>query len=1509
MSLSAGERDTDSRSKIPLLTRDNWSTWEQRMKDYILALDHDDAADIWLAYVWVPEGDEPGNDPANRDYLIANSAPERKLRTQHNKAFKYIRSCLSPAVFDTTLGLPHSVPKLLRHLRQYWNDGSVCDRDKLRTEYQAMQLEQYDDMERFITAFKNKVVVMKNYKLGLVSNDDDVLFQFNKSLPQAWQMHKSIVGAQGMTFDAATSYYKKIARDDATLPGTLLRPTKRDTVHFTSEPGPKGQSNGQREICRLFAKGKCRFGDRCKFAHPHRPNQQGGGSNVKNDITCTYCGKKGHLEPNCWKKKRDQKKKEQGDADSTHATREVDKTKNVNANEEANISIAGYAYAITDVDFVMKTSPAQSLKNVQQIVDNREKQTTLLMVLDGASTVGVVQNEQVCIDVRPANRYVKTGGKDKPTLIHCTKEGILPVDMTVAGRHVEMKVPVLIIPGFGCNILPECLFLKKNFDVIKSGPKVKILSPGPEKRLVLQGDALKHDGSWLFYVEVGIGKRNAKRSTALAPAAVDKTVSGRDMCHITHLMIMRDGEREQQRLLPLQEEYEACYQITNKLPTRKALNHAQQHELLLLWHERLGHRNMKDVAELIGLPQQSKWPQCISCIKGKSKRQALTGQTGMLHEAPRPGYAFSWDHAGPFPVKTWGGNNILSLKVCMHSGKLAPEMVNSTGTASAEWQDFVLRLETHFGRQVVARMITDSAPYFQERTLVQFNKRKGIVPVHSPPYTQELNGTAERTIGTVLGMTRTSMDAAQAPERAYGECIMAMCYILDRTPHKSGGKLTRLEKWEGRLLPRQHNHLKVWGCAAYFHLDFGKRGNINNPGKLDARAELGVFVGWDSNNMGYRIAQLPGHKIRTTLHVTFVEDHFPWRTSVPKSIGDFMTPDQRRRFSDANSDYDHDEQVRDALPNPRGRGRPQRNYAPSAAALEAIAAGPPSPPDEVNATTTLQLDWLDGSFYDDYFDCVLATMAPGCPTTMAEALAGPDAAGWIEALNKEVSQHDKNGTFSAPIDPAKLPPGSKAIPFNVVLNIKRDGTLKVRGIIKGFNMTQGIDFNETFAPVPCISALRYFFCMTAMYDWECKQGDVRTAFLCSDMDTLVHAAVPNWFRCDATGQETGYTIRQLLKGVPGIPQGSRLFHKKSHGIYTSLGLQQCKSEFCLYYCLKRKLFLIVWVDDIFLFFPIQAMPEAKALWSKLQTKLDLDAWQDVDDCLGCTVKRDRANRTIWLSQEPAAHKLLLRCNMENVNGKDTPMVANIKLSKKQCPSAEQAAVMADEQRWYRSNIASFIYLTNWTRPDMAYAVSKLCKFMHNPGRDHIIALKRLLRYLHATANYGLKYDYSPLTAAGAKAGIYGYYDASHADCPDTLRSTCAYVFYLAGSPISWHTKLHTVLTTSTNHSEYCAAAKAAREAKWWDKIATEAGFGRFVRPIDLFSDSKGAIAMTYNPVQRAASKHVDLADHYAREQQEHGTITISYVSTKDMIADTLTKPLAYADFDRHAKKLVQPVTL
>ena len=195
--------------------------------------------------------------------------------------------------------------------------------------------------------------------------------------------------------------------------------------------------------------------------------------------------------------------------------------------------------------------------------------------------------------------------------------------------------------------------------------------------------------------------------------------------------------------------------------------------------------------------------------------------------------------------------------------------------------------------------------------------------------------------------------------------------------------------------------------------------------------------------------------------------------------------------------------------------------------------------------------------------------------------------------------------------------------------------------------------------------------------------------------------------------------------------------------------------------------------------------------------------------------------------------------------------------------------------------------------------------MQNPGPKHVQALKRALRYLKKTTDKGLVYDFSKYPP---RKGIYGYYDASYADDVDTRRSTLAYVFFYEGCPISWNSKLHSYVTTSTNHSEYCAAAKAAKEAKFIEKITLALGMNYAVRPIHLFSDSQGAIAMSYNPVKREASKHVDLADHYAREQVERGTITISYIPTKEMTADLLTKALPRASFLYHSMQLITNVS-
>ena len=251
--------------------------------------------------------------------------------------------------------------------------------------------------------------------------------------------------------------------------------------------------------------------------------------------------------------------------------------------------------------------------------------------------------------------------------------------------------------------------------------------------------------------------------------------------------------------------------------------------------------------------------------------------------------------------------------------------------------------------------------------------------------------------------------------------------------------------------------------------------------------------------------------------------------------------------------------------------------------------------------------------------------------------------------------------------------------------------------------------------------------------------------------------------------------------------------------------------------------------------------------------------------------------------------------MQDCNPEVTPIAANTVFTKDDCPKTEQEKVLLKEEATrYRSVVASLNYLSQWTRPDIAFAVSKLSKFMSNPGPKHLL-LKRVLRYLKGTRTRCLVYDFSKKPP---RSGVYGYYDASHADDKDTRRSTMGYKFFYYGCLISWKSKLHSYVTLSTNNSEYCASAKAAREAKWLHKMYIAVNRSTDVCPIDLFSDSTGAIAMNHNPVQHEANKHCDLADHFAREQVERGIITISYVPTEMMLADILTKPLPPISFNK-----------
>lgn len=1492
------------RSKFERLSPTNYELWINHVRDHLLSEE--------IGEVYECSELEVGEDGAE---LVepAAAAARNALNKKLGKLWSFLRMHLSEEIYRKTLD-PNEVAfgntvALLRYLRKNWHNNSVYDRANIRETFKVLSLETCKDMGDFIMQFKAQKALMAKYNIGLLAADEDALFEFHERLPVAYKDKQLHVMANNMGFADALAYYKNVATCFPDLPGSL---------HPSVTKKPDSAHNAV-EICRNFAaSGKCRFGSKCKFTHvsqPHGgpPGQQSGntsGRNYKFKGNCNFCGNQGHKEVDC------RKKKQQASTRTAHDIAAPPEEAANAANEQKSQEGQGVEamFSLSDLAYGLHDQPHVDAVGADIISAFRQGFSTplaargdLRMLVDGGATCVIIQDKSKLSNLRAANISVKVGGG----VLTCTQVGDFCYIARANGKFVFNRVVARYMPSFGFDVLPEALYLAAGATIVKSNSSLEA-KRGQDTLLFAE----KHSSCWLYFANITPISAPPQGTPCLSPfLPKEKSVIQQAAVSTQEIAAAAVAHHAQEcssyASLALGHAHPPSFElafhtvedvfegtdftklkgfapdlITEELQL-VARSQSISPDHLLLWHRKYGHRNFRDICTLLGIPEPLKLPLCTTCIQAKSKRHPLGRRDTPLYDAPRPGYAWACDFAGPFRSATIGGNLYMSVKVCVNSKYVAPCMQKTPADFYQEFVDFVAELEATAGHtNVVAQFIADSASYYKQNLkLIKFCRKKGIIRLYAPPQTQSLNGLAERTIAMLIEMAIAMLIDSGLPRRFYGEALMYAAYLLNRLPFAAGSKVTRLEMFKQKLLPHQHSHTHTFGCAAYTQLAHPLGKNVD---KLDPKSILNIFTGFNLREQTYRLVE-PTHfaKREGSAHCIFVEDMFPAKkTSI--DLGEQV-------FAPLHWD-NQDVQDGDSTParSPTraviadGPRRSDRAWAPSGPALRAIAN------EELHE---YKHDSDAGNAAAEFHHEIVFASTPDAPT-VAEALSGPDKQKWLTALKSEVQSHIDNKTLGPPL--SQIPAGFTAIPLDVITKVKRDGRRKMRAILKGYLMMMGMHFNQTFAPVPQISTFRFFLVLSCLLDWEIWQGDYRTAFLGADMDTELYAKVPNWFRLDPDLKSgTSFTYHRVLKAIPGCPQGPRLFHKKSHHVYTKkMGLVQSKQEYTLYYDLERKLFLLVWVDDTFLFFPTSSTEAATALWKGLQKEFDLADAEPISDCLGCVITRDRPNKRMFLTQNTAIEKLLAKSGLGLAEPADTPLVPGKPLSSADCPSEAERLVLADERKWYLSTVASLIYFSHWTRPDMAHAVSKLCRFMHNPGKPHITALKRALRYLKGTANFGMLYDFSK-SQSTANQGIYGLYDAAHADCPDTLKSTTAYTFFLAGGLISWFTKLHTYITTSTNHSEYCAAAKASREAKWFSMLASSIGFAHLASPVNLFSDSQGAISMTHNPVHRSASKHVDLADHYARECQERGITTVSYVGTKEMTADLLTKQLPRTAFEKH----------
>ena len=207
---------------------------------------------------------------------------------------------------------------------------------------------------------------------------------------------------------------------------------------------------------------------------------------------------------------------------------------------------------------------------------------------------------------------------------------------------------------------------------------------------------------------------------------------------------------------------------------------------------------------------------------------------------------------------------------------------------------------------------------------------------------------------------------------------------------------------------------------------------------------------------------------------------------------------------------------------------------------------------------------------------------------------------------------------------------------------------------------------------------------------------------------------------------------------------------------------------------------------------------------------------------------------------------------------------------------------------YREMVGSLIYATTCTRPDLCWTVSKLSQHLSNPTETHFTMLKHVLRYIAGTVDYRLTFRKSQ------NLKLIAYSDADWASSPDR-RSTTGYYFSLSpsGPALSWKTKKQPTVALSSCESEYMALCAAAKEAIFLqnvlDDIGKVVGMSCERRPVTIFEDNQGALALAKNPVHHERSKHIDIRYHFTRECVLNKQIEITYVQSENNVADIMTK--------------------
>jgi hypothetical protein len=297
----------------------------------------------------------------------------------------------------------------------------------------------------------------------------------------------------------------------------------------------------------------------------------------------------------------------------------------------------------------------------------------------------------------------------------------------------------------------------------------------------------------------------------------------------------------------------------------------------------------------------------------------------------------------------------------------------------------------------------------------------------------------------------------------------------------------------------------------------------------------------------------------------------------------------------------------------------------------------------------------------------------------------------------------------------------------------------------------------------------------------------------------------------------------------------------------------------------------IYVDDIIFGSTNEKFCEE---FSKVMTnRFEMSMMGELKYFLGFQVKQ--LKKGTFLCQTKYTQDMLKKFGMEKAKHAKTPMSSNGHLDLNE----EGKPV---DQKLYRSMIGSLLYLCA-SRPDIMLSVCMCARFQANPKDCHLVAIKRILRYLVHTQNLGLWYP------KGSLFDLLGYSDSDYVGCKVDRKNTTGTCQFLGRSLVSWSSKKQNCVALSTAEAEYIAVGACCAQLLWMKQTLRD--FGCEFNKIPLLCDNESAIKLVNNPVQHSRTKHIDIRHHFLRDHEAKGDIELFHVSAEKQLADIFTKPL------------------